>query len=934
MAFRFLIYSTGTTFAETIVRESATNNPGANEASYWSDFVIPEIQPVYLWRVTGGTGAEDVVPNTDQNISNYLNDIAPTPEKDDFATVGYVTGITENKIDIVTGATGNIGTFVASGNLEDSGYAISDVTGGTEYIFTGSGGTQVFTGGTNPTEIIIYSTPPTGTSVAWGNITGTLSAQTDLQNALDAKLDETVFTGYTATTQPILDVALTGVTNLGTGTTLGGTSGRNVTFKSISVLGGLSLSGDADNLIISGQTGGTGSGTITGGTNGLTTVGQNIELGGDLTKLTSINGQGNFLTFYNNSSIVLTASAMTYQDLNSNGGIHYSADYSADYVARSLVDAAYVTGLTSNLTPLSLFTGYTATTDSRLDTIESDIIYLSGQTDLKLNITDFNVYSGSTDTRITNIETNITELSGQTAAAITGATNGLTKVGKDVLLGGALTQDTVISGVTHSFKINTSDIGLQSSGIGGIDIIDAGAGGINIESDGSVISLIGNTALGAERTKLEIGETVMKITDSRGTPIGMVYAADYTTTFIPESLITKRYVDAVATGLKPKASVEAATTTNIDLTGGTFGGTVDGYTVQDGDRILVKDQTLGEQNGIYDYSGGSNTFIRSSDFDGNPGGEVVDGNIVPVVTGDTQYNTLWVLITPDPITVGTTDLEFTLFSSPVGLVAGVGIDISGNTISVDGASLAGSSIVWSGNTFNVDPTTGNLATALALKLDVSDFNTYSANTNNLITGNTANIVINTQQILDNKTGITANYNLITGNTADISYISGVTDTKLDINTFTGYTGATAPNEIFLTHTGGTDLNTILATAIEWDSEEVSGAASSWTGSSEIKILEAGLYEINYNIPYNITANSSIGVGANVILNNTTVIDVTAAAGLAVKSDGAASIGLPTVIVSLAENDVLNLAAFRTHQAGTATSSLTGSILIKKKNTLQ
>ena len=33
MALRYLIYSTGTTYAETIVRESAINNPGAYEAS-------------------------------------------------------------------------------------------------------------------------------------------------------------------------------------------------------------------------------------------------------------------------------------------------------------------------------------------------------------------------------------------------------------------------------------------------------------------------------------------------------------------------------------------------------------------------------------------------------------------------------------------------------------------------------------------------------------------------------------------------------------------------------------------------------------------------------------------------------------------------------------------------------------------------------------
>ena len=45
-----------------------------------------------------------------------------------------------------------------------------------------------------------------------------------------------------------------------------------------------------------------------------------------------------------------------------------------------------------------------------------------------------------------------------------------------------------------------------------------------------------------------------------------------------------------------------------------------------------------------------------------------------------------------------------LFSSPHELIPGIGINISGNVIDVDGASLAGSSIAWTGNTFNVDVT--------------------------------------------------------------------------------------------------------------------------------------------------------------------------------------------------------------------------------------
>jgi len=884
MAFRYLIYSTGTTYAETIVRESATNNPGANEASLFSDFVIPEIQPLYLWRVTGAT---DVVPNTDANISAYLEATAPPPQPEDDASVGYVTGLTAQKINIVTGATGNVGTFVADGNLEDSGFAISDLTGGTQYNFTGSGGTTVTTGSTSGVvEIVIYSAMPTGTTVAWGDITGTLTNQTDLVNALNLKLDisdfnsytgttqtalnnkleTSVFNSYTGTSQPILDAALTGVTNLGTGTTLGGTSGRNVTFKSVSVLGGLTLSGDANNLIISGQTGGTTStawGEITG------TLSNQTDLWDELTGITAT-----------------TANKLDTTVFNTFTGTTLPANY-------------------YNKTEINSYTGATAT--------------LIGT---KLDSSVFNNYTGATQPIID--------------AALTGATNGLTATGRDVELGGALTKDTKIGDGTFALSANTASIHIQA--VNGIDIIDTdGVGGINIESDAGTIAIVGNTNVGVEQTKLEISETQMLITDSRGTKVGMQYAADYSTSFTNESLITKRYADSIAAGLIPKAAVLVATTGNSGLSGLT---TIDGVTLSNGDRVLVKDNTDASENGIYIAS--ASTWTRATDFDGNPNGEVSAGNIIPVLSGDTQYSTLWVLVTPNPIVVGTTDLEFTLFSEPHALIPGVGISINGNVIAVDGASLAGNSISWTGNTFNVDVNSGTLSTALTAKLNVSDFNTFTGTTLpanyltisdfNTFTGTTLPANYYNKTEINSYTGATDTR--LNGIEADITGLSATTATKLDTAVFTGYTATTAANEIFLIHTGGTELNTILATAIEWDSEEVSGAAFSWTGSSEIEIFEAGLYEVSYNIPYNIVNNSSIGVGANIILNNSTVLDVTAAAGLATRSAGAASIGLPTVVLSLTANDVLNLATFRTHQSGTATSSLTGSILIKKKNTLQ
>jgi len=887
MALRYLIYSTGTTFSTTIVRESTTDNPGANEASFHTDFIIPEIQPLYLWRVNTSPNPSDIIPNTDNNITTYLETIAPPPEPEDDASIGFVTGITETKIDKVTGVTGNIGTFVVDGGLEDSGYAISDLTG-TSYNFIGSGGTQVFESGSDPTTITIYSVPPSGMTVEWGNVIGTLSNQTDLQNTLNlklnitsfnsytgdtqtelnGKLESSVFNTYTGDTQPVIDSALTGLTNLGTGTTLGSTSGRNITLKSISAIGGVSLTGDINNLIISGETN---AAAVWGNISG--TLSNQIDL------QNALDAKTDNTTFNTFTGTTLPANYYNKTEINS----------------------------------------YTASTETTLNE--------------KLDITDFNTYSGATDLRIDAIET-VTDI------ALTGASNGLVINGRNIEFGGGLTRDTLISGTTFDFNINTKYIKLQA--INGIEIIDTdGIGGINIESDGGTVALVGKTNVGVEQTNIQISETQMLITDSRAIQKGIEYAGDYSIDFTNESLITKRYADAIAAGLIPKAAVLVTTTgENINLaTGGLL--TVDGITLNNGDRVLVKDQGTASQNGI--YIANASTWIRSTDYDGNPYGEVSGGNIIPVTSGVTQYSSLWVLVTPNPIIIGTTDLDFSLFSSPHEMIAGTGININGNVVSVNGTSLAGNSVSWTGNTFNVDISNGTLSTALDSKLNVTDFNYYS--------GTTVPVTYLSIDNFNTFTGTTlpANYyskteiNTYTGatdtrlNTIDdeITFISGITDTKLDASIFNTYTGNTVSNEIFLTHTGGTELNTIAPTGIEWDSVEISGSSFLWSGGSDIYIQEAGTYELSYNIPFNTATARNISIGTNIIKNNDTVINLTASAdGGNTNIDSAGSVNLPTVPLTLAQNDKLTLAAFRTEQNGSVLSSKTGNILIKKKNTLQ
>ena len=114
----------------------------------------------------------------------------------------------------------------------------------------------------------------------------------------------------------------------------------------------------------------------------------------------------------------------------------------------------------------------------------------------------------------------------------------------------------------------------------------------------------------------------------------------------------KSYTDAI--GL-PKKSVRVLATTNITLSGLQ---TIDGVSLAADNRVGVIGQTDPEDNGIYDVVDGD-VWTRSEDCDGTPGGEVSSGMCFSVREGDVYAGWGVILITENPITVGTTELEFT-----------------------------------------------------------------------------------------------------------------------------------------------------------------------------------------------------------------------------------------------------------------------------------
>ena len=143
----------------------------------------------------------------------------------------------------------------------------------------------------------------------------------------------------------------------------------------------------------------------------------------------------------------------------------------------------------------------------------------------------------------------------------------------------------------------------------------------------------------------------------------------------------KGYVDGVAQGLDVKDSVVATTTANGTLsTAFANGQSIDGVTLQTGDRILIKNQTTSSQNGIYNVQA-SGAPSRATDM---ATGANAAGAFVFVEQGTVNAeNGFTCTSDTGSAVVGTNNLTFAQFSGAGQIIAGDGLDKSGNTLSVD-----------------------------------------------------------------------------------------------------------------------------------------------------------------------------------------------------------------------------------------------------------
>lgn len=302
-----------------------------------------------------------------------------------------------------------------------------------------------------------------------------------------------------------------------------------------------------------------------------------------------------------------------------------------------------------------------------------------------------------------------TDLSG-TISNIQLANSSLTINGTSISLGGS---GTVTATATNALTIGTGLTGTSYNGSSAVTIaIDSTVATLTgsqtltnktISGASNTLSNIGNASL--TNSSVTVGTTAIALGASSLTLGGLTSVTVTQDPVANLELTTKQYVDGlVATGLTYHQPVQAATTAPLagvvvynngaagvgaTLTLTTPLTVLDGYTLLNTNRVLIKDQVNQAQNGIYTWATGGTILTRATDADtyGTGVNQLSQNDYFFTQNGTVNKGTSYVVTTVGTITFGTTAITFAEFSSSLVYTGGTGITVAGTVISLTNTAV-------------------------------------------------------------------------------------------------------------------------------------------------------------------------------------------------------------------------------------------------------
>jgi hypothetical protein len=460
---------------------------------------------------------------------------------------------------------------------------------------------------------------------------------------------------------------------------------------------------------------GTGMLALTGG--GTTVAGR--DLTGTANQIVVVDGNGatGAPTFSIASNVVLPGTAAMTIPKGTNGEQPAGADGQFRFNTTTSTFDGYAAGtwrqfsLAGGVTSFSAGgTGFTPSTGTSGAVVLGGILNASSGGTGAGTLTGY-VYGNGVSAMTASTTIPTTALSGTVTNAQL-ANSAITINGSSVSLGGSVT---VTATATNALTIGTGLTGTSYNGSAAVTIaIDSTVATLTgtqtltnktISGSSNTLTNIANASL--TNSSVTVGTTAIALGASSLTLGGLTSVAVTQDPVSALQLATKQYVDAVAEGLHVHASCAAATTgTLASITGGTVtynngtagvGATLtlsvaltvlDGYTLLNGDRVLVKNEATQANNGIYTWATGGTVLTRATDFD--TAAEMASGDFTFVTNGTLYANTGWVQT--DPVTVvGTSPVTWVQFSGAGTYTAGTGLTLTGTQFSITNTAVTAAS---------------------------------------------------------------------------------------------------------------------------------------------------------------------------------------------------------------------------------------------------